>query len=66
MALAIAGAKDTERLAWVAEHGRILVTHDVNTIADFAYERIASGFPMPGVIIVPEDMGIGVAIDARQ
>jgi predicted nuclease of predicted toxin-antitoxin system len=62
----IAGAKDPPLLAWAAEHGRILITHDVNTVTDFAFERVAGALPMPGVIIVPEDLGIGIAIDELE
>jgi hypothetical protein len=60
---AIAGLADPALLSWAAEQGRILVTHDANTIPRFAYERVDSGLPMPGVIIIPEDLGIGVAIE---
>lgn len=35
-------------LEWAAQEGRIVVTHDVSTFADFAYERVAKGLPMPG------------------
>lgn len=60
---AIAGAQDPDVLTWAAEHGRILVTHDANTIPHFAYERVSAGLAMPGVIVVPEDLGIGIAIE---
>lgn len=39
-----------------------MVTHDVNTVTKFASERLRAGLPMPGVIIVPEQMEIGPAI----
>ena len=57
------GLKDPPLLAWAAEHQRILVTHDVNTIPKYAYERIQGGAPMPGVIVIPEDLAIGKAIE---
>jgi hypothetical protein len=57
------GAADPVILAWAAEQQRVLVTHDVNTIPTHAYERVSANLPMPGVVIVPEDMGIGVAIE---
>jgi hypothetical protein len=57
------GATDPVVLAWVAEHQRVLLTHDVNTIPTHAYERVGANLPMPGVVIVPEDLGIGVAIE---
>lgn len=36
----LAGADDPAILAWAASEGRILVTHDRNTIPEFAYERM--------------------------
>jgi len=56
------GAQDPQLLAWAAEQNRILVTHDIRTIPKYAYERVAQGLPMPGVIVVPEDLPIGQAI----
>lgn len=57
------GPKDPPLLAWAAEHERILVTHDVNTIPKYAYEWIQGGEPMPGVIVILEDLAIGKAIE---
>ncbi len=31
---------DTEVLAWAAQEGRIILTHDAATMIDFAYRRI--------------------------
>jgi len=59
----LAGSKDPPLLAWAAEQQRILVTHDVNTVPRYAYARIQVGAPMTGVIIVPEDLAIGIAIE---
>jgi hypothetical protein len=42
---------------------RILLTHDVNTIPAFAYDRVRNGLSMPGVFLVPKSMPIGQAID---
>src|SRR5258708_4361019 len=57
------GVKDPALLDWAARAGRIIVTHDVNTIPGYAYDRIRDQQRMPGVIIVPEDLAIGIAID---
>lgn len=59
----LGGEEDPVVLGWAARDGRVLVTHDVNTMPGFAYERIAAGLPMPGVIIVPDQMPIGPAIE---
>ena len=54
---------DPDLLRWAAERGRILLTHDVNTIPMFAFERVAAGEGMCGVIAVPKNLAIGVAIE---
>lgn len=46
------GEDDPIILEWVAEQGRILLTHDAETMIGFAYERVELGLPMPGVIVV--------------
>lgn len=57
------GAEDPVILAWAAEDGRVLMTHDAATIPPFAYERVLAGDAMPGVIEVPFQMPIGEAIE---
>jgi Domain of unknown function (DUF5615) len=54
---------DPTILAWAAGEGRILLTHDVATITRYAYERVAEGEPMPGVIEVNLDAPIGQVIE---
>ena len=49
-------------LQWAADNERILITHDVNSMPGFAYQRIRSGLPMPGVIVVLENTPFGLAI----
>lgn len=56
-------ADDPVVLEWAARENRILLTHDVKTMAGFAYERVAAGLPMPGVIEVNSDLPIGQAIE---
>lgn len=53
---------DTTVLEWAAKEGRILLTHDVNTIPKYAYERVRDGKSMPGVITVPLNAPIGEVI----
>jgi len=50
-------------LEWVVKEKRILVTHDVETIPDFAYKRILTGMPIPGIFIVSQDIPIGPVIE---
>ena len=57
------GCADATLLAWAAEQERVVLTHDVNTIPRYAYERIRRGDSVAGIIIIPEDLGIGIAIE---
>jgi predicted nuclease of predicted toxin-antitoxin system len=56
-------APDSELLAWAAQEERILLTHDVQTVTYFAYERVRAGLPMPGVIEVRISKTIGDIAD---
>jgi len=59
----IAEADDPTVLEWAAQEERILLTHDVQTMIDYAYQRIATGLPVPGVFIVKTSLPIGLVID---
>ena len=59
----LTGADDPNVLEWAAAEGRVLFTHDVNTMTARAYQRATAGDPMPGLFAVPRDVPIGVAID---
>ena len=52
-----------EVLAWAAAEGRILITNDRNTMVGFAYQRVAAGEPVPGLIATTNEQSIGSAID---
>jgi Domain of unknown function (DUF5615) len=59
----LTSADDPSVLAWAAARGRVVVSHDVNTITRYAYERLERGEAMPGVIIVPQLAPIARCID---
>lgn len=59
----LGGVEDPELLEWASMHHRVLLTHDVNTMPGFAYDRMEAGGKMTGLIVVPEEMPIGQAID---
>lgn len=59
----LGGAADSDVLEWADRNGLILLTHDVSTMADFAYSRIRSGQTIAGVIEIPQSMPIGQAIE---
>jgi hypothetical protein len=54
---------DPDLLAWAADHGRILLTHDVSTMVGFAYARVEAGLPMPGVVEAPGSLPIARIVD---
>lgn len=59
----LSGAEDPEVLAWAAREQRILLTHDVQTITEYAYRRVQAGERMPGVVEVGRRVSVGVAIE---
>jgi hypothetical protein len=59
----LSGADDPTMLAWAAQEGRVLLTHDVSTITHYAYERVRGGMSMPGVFEVSRGLPIGRVID---
>mgnify|MGYP006266567261 CR=1 FL=1 len=59
----LSGADDAAVLEWAARHGRVLVTHDVSTLSKHAYDRVASGQPMPGVFEVGTAVSVARAIE---
>jgi predicted nuclease of predicted toxin-antitoxin system len=57
-------ADDPTVLEWAAQENRILLSHDISTIPDYAYARVRDkDKPMPGVILVHRDAGIGEVLE---
>ncbi len=50
-------------LEWAANHDRILLTHDVQTMTNHAYDRVRSGLKMPGVFEVSQRAAYAQVID---
>ncbi|MBW4605800.1 MAG: DUF5615 family PIN-like protein [Hassallia sp. WJT32-NPBG1] len=59
----LSGADDPTVLKWAAQEKRVLLTHDVATITQYAYERVEAGLSMSGVFEVSLDVPIGTAIE---
>ena len=59
----LSSVDDREILEWAAHSNRVLVSHDVNTLAGFAYERVTSGLSFAGLILIPRKLPIGKAIE---
>lgn len=59
----LSAANDPTLLAWAAQQGRVILTHDVTTMTRYAYERVEAGQPMPGLFEVSRAVPIGTAIE---
>ena len=52
--IGFSAASDPELLAWAAEAGRVIITHDRKTMPSHTADRMAGGEKILGVIIVPQ------------
>jgi predicted nuclease of predicted toxin-antitoxin system len=57
------GTPDPDVLAWTATENRVLITNDRNTMVGFAYQRVAAGKPLPGLIVTTNEQSIGSAVN---
>jgi len=57
------GMPDLLLLEWAAGEGRVVMTHDFQTMIGYAYDRVKAGLPMPGVFAVQEGCPTRLAID---
>ena len=57
------GTPDAEVLAWAAAENRILITNDRSTMIGIAFQRVAAGELVPGLIATSSEQSIGRAID---
>ena len=63
-AAGLEGVADPEVLRRCAEHGRILVSHDENSMPGHFRDFVAAGRMSPGVLIVPQDAATGAVIES--
>ncbi len=56
-------ATDPDILEWTAQEGRIVLTHDKRTMTRDTNVRLVAGLPMPGVVVVHQDIPTGRAIN---
>lgn len=54
---------DPSVLEWAAREGRIVLTHDVNTMPAFAFDRIRNNQSMPGLFVVSQQAALASVID---
>jgi predicted nuclease of predicted toxin-antitoxin system len=59
----LSGVDDPSVLAWAAQAERIVLTHDVATMMDFAADRIQADQSMPGLFEISRRVPVGLAIE---
>lgn len=57
------GADDPTVLEWAATENRILLTHDRQTMIDFAFDRVRQELPMPGLFVVDDDASFSLIVN---
>ncbi len=60
--IGLRGADDETVLEWAAAEGRLVLTHDVSTLIDFAWKRVASGRHHSGVAAVSQQAPVGAVV----
>jgi len=53
---------DAEVLAYAADHGFLVVSHDINTMPSAAYTRMRAGQKMSGLLMVKQSDPVGPVI----
>ena len=61
--IGLSGADDPTILDYALKANRVLLTHDLETIPKFAYERIEAGLKIPAIILAKKDLLIAQVID---
>ncbi len=58
----LSGYDDPDVLQWAASEGRVLFSHDANTMTHHAYQRILKGQSMLGLWVVRRSLPLGDVI----
>lgn len=62
----LAGKPDTLLLEWAAHHGYVVLTHDVNAMRGYFYDRVKADLPLPGLFLIRGTRPIGEVIEALE
>jgi hypothetical protein len=62
----LAAKPDTLILEWAVANGYLVLTHDVNTMRGYFYERVNANLPVPGLFLVHGAKPVGEVIDALE
>lgn len=62
----IASADGPHVLKYATEQGYIVLTHDVNTMRGYFYNRVKEKLPVPGLFLVHKQTPVGRVADALE
>ncbi len=62
----LAGEPDARVLEWAVQHDYIVLTHDINTMRGYFYERVNAELPVPGLFLVHGTKPVGEVIEALE
>ncbi len=62
----IASADDPRVLEYAAQHGYIVLSHDVNTMRGYFYDRVTAELPVSGLFLVHKQTPIAEVIDTLE
>jgi len=62
----LAEQPDTVLLEWAAQYQYIVLSHDVNTMRGYFYERVYQNLPVPGLFLVPGTKPIAEVIESLE
>ncbi len=62
----LAEQSDPAILEWAAQHGYFILTHDVNTMRGYYYERLIQELPIPTVFLVQASKPIHEVIESLE
>lgn len=62
----LAGQPDTTVLEWAAQNNYCVLTHDVNTMRGYFYERLDAELPVPTLFLVQATKPVGEIIEALE
>ncbi len=58
--------EDSEHILWATEENRLILTHDIRTFPGHAAKLMEGGYEITGIILVPQGMPIGDAIEELE
>ena len=61
--LGMSGTTDPEILEWATEHDLVVLSRDVNSMTDFAKQRVEQGIPLYGLLLAHDRMARGTIIN---